>query len=88
MYNIQSPCELKKAIRVIRANLQDRTIVESSYWPVSEVRTICKAFDEIDESGSYDDVIQYYFECPQCKQIFYFYCETYHGGDGAWKPID
>jgi hypothetical protein len=87
-YEIRSPNELKKAIRVVRANLKDGTIVKSSYWPEGIIKLENEPFENIKESGSYEDVMQYYFECPKCKQVYSLSCETYHGCGGEWSQAN
>jgi len=87
-WEIRSPGELAKAIRVARANLKDGTIVESSYWPKGIIKTENEPFSNIKESGPFEDIIQYYFECPKCCQLYSFSCETYHGSGGEWAPVN
>lgn len=85
---IRTPLKLKRAISVIKANLADGTIVESKYWPRNEVHLHRMSFLKFKDEPPYDDLIQFYFECPECKQLFSFGCETYHGSGGDWKPIE
>ena len=91
-YEIRSTNELKKAIRVVRANLKDGTIVESLYWPKGAIKLenkpLSTATEMIIESEPYEDVMQYYFECPKCKQIYSLSCETYHGIGGERAPVN
>ena len=87
-YEIRSPNELRKAIRVVRANLKDGTIAQSSYWPEGIMKIENEPFENIKDSGPFDDVMQYYFECPKCSQIYSLSCETYHGSGGEWVPVN
>jgi len=84
---IRFPAELSQAIRLAGANLADGTIVESSYWPEGEIKFSQAPFSEQPEKGPWDDVFQYYFECPACGQLFRLTADTYHGGGGSWKPV-
>lgn len=43
------------------------------------------AFDELDLSQPWPDVLQYWFECPACAQRFELSIETYHGSGGVWR---
>ena len=87
-HEIRSPAELKKAIQIVRANLSDKTILESEYWPKGIDKIELEPFNKIKESGPYLDNLQYYFECPMCKQIYKLSCETYHGIGGEWSPVE
>ena len=85
---IGSPKDFERAIRIIRANLEDGTIVESDYWPEGCIGKDRTPFSEVTGRGVYtEDVYIYYFECPDCHQLFKLTCDTYHGGGGEWKPM-
>ena len=85
---IDTPRELIKAIRVVRANLADNTIVPSTFWPTGTIRFSQTPFDALTEDGPWDDVMCYYFKCPECGKHFKLSAETYHGAGGWWKPVD
>ena len=84
---IRSPADLEKAIHVVRDNLQDATITESSYWPASEIQIRIAAFSDVSPRGPWEDVLIYYFQRPACKQMFKLSAETYHGSGGSWEPV-
>ena len=85
--DIKFPSEFSKAIRVIKGNLSDGTIIGSSYWPEEMIHFNMPPFSEITPDGQWPDVIHYYFECPACHQLFLLVADTYHGSGGFWKPI-
>ena len=45
------------------------------------------AFDELDLSQPWPDVLQYWFECPACAKRFELSIETYHGSVGVWRAV-
>ncbi len=87
-YDIKSPAELKKAIKVIKDNLNDGTIIGSTYWPADIIHFNQQAFNDLNDDGPWDDVLSYYFECPACKQLFCLSAEIYHGSGGSWSPTE
>lgn len=88
VYKIVSPSDLKKAIRVAQDNIADGIVIESDFWPQQNLKISHEPFSGIQVNGPYDDFLIYYFECPECKQLFQLSAETYHGSGGSWKPID
>ena len=89
VFKIPFPSDLSKAIRVVKDNLSDGAIVESKLWPRQYVvKHTTKFFTEIPEKAPWADVLEYYFECPFCHQLFRLSVETYHGSGGAWEPLD
>lgn len=87
-FKISLPKDLSKAIRVVKENLADGTLVESIFWPRQYARFTTQSFTKIPEKAPWDDVLEYYFECPRCHQLFRLSAETYHGSGGAWEPIN
>ena len=86
---IGSSAGFEKALRVVRDNLTDGTIVDSTYWPEGTMRSCSTPFNDVNGAGPYtEDIYIYYFECPECHQIFKLHCNTYHGSGGAWEPLD
>ena len=86
-FKIALPKDLEKAISVVRDNLADGTIIESSFWPENILKTQTEPFSKVDSKGPWDDILIYYFECPECNQLFKLSAETYHGAGGSWQPI-
>jgi hypothetical protein len=88
-YEISSQTSFSKALCVIRDNLADGTIIESAYWPKGIIKTCHTPFSQVTAEGPYtEDVYEYYFQCPACKQLFHLSCNTYHGNGGEWRPVN
>lgn len=77
---IHTPGQLAQAIRVVRGNLADGTLVEAS----PDARD---AFDSLQERGPWPDYIEHEFNCSRCGQRFRLVAEAYHGAGGRWEPI-
>jgi len=85
---IESKNNFGKALRIIRQNLKDSTILESAYWPEGKIKSCTTAFHDVNQSGPYsEDIYIYYFSCSECSQLFEFVCNTYHGSGGHWRPV-
>ncbi|WP_288130692.1 hypothetical protein, partial [Microbulbifer sp.] len=84
-FRIRTPKDLEKAIRVVVANLSDGTIRESKYWP-QRVLNCCDSgdFTDLANGKPWGDIVDYYFECPKCNQLYHLTAETYHGSGGSW----
>jgi hypothetical protein len=83
-FEITTPGELAKAIRVVQSNLHDGTLVQAKRAG-GEAST--PPFSSIRESGPWDDVLLYEFLCRSCGARFQLSAETYHGEGGEWQPI-
>lgn len=82
-FRIENPDDLSKAIRVIAANLDDGTVVQDV--PAMGNFTSVK-FQDLAKGELWDDIVEYNFICPQCKQKYCLRAETYHGRGGCWFP--
>jgi hypothetical protein len=82
-FEIRSPADLAKAIRVARDNVADGTIVEIP----SKSEVVHEPFAEVAPNGPWEDVVGYGFRCMTCGQLFYLSAETYHGSGGEWRPV-
>ena len=82
-FKIRSPGELEKAIRVVRDNVSDGTIIEIP----SRSGHASIPFSALNSKGPWDDVVGYAFRCASCGQLFYLSAETYHGSGGEWSPV-
>ena len=89
-FSIRTPSDLTRAIQVIKANLKDGTLIESSYHPEGQPTPTPRVvpFDEVEEKGPWDDYVEHYFSCTRCGRVFKLSAETYHGSGGAWSPIE
>lgn len=83
-FRIESPGDLKSAIRVIAGNLADGTIVENQEKPVGGSTSV--PFSNLSKGELWDDIVEYYFKCPKCDLGFALIAETYHGSGGSWSP--
>lgn len=83
IFRIETPGDLKKAIKVIADNLADGTIVEDS---PDIGKSSLASFADLAKGEHWDDIVEYYFKCPKCEQKFSLCAETYHGGGGSWSP--
>jgi len=84
-FEIRSPGELAKAIRIIQANLQDGSLEQV---PGEGVGVPAEPFLSLSESGPWDDVLLYEFSCRSCGSRFRLSADTYHGRGGDWLPMD
>jgi hypothetical protein len=80
---IRGPEDLKKAIRIAKANVTDQTlsVIESATGQWSG------PFSQLHESGGWDDLVHYVLACNACGQRFELSAETYHGAGGKWAPL-
>lgn len=81
---IRRPCDLAKAMRVIKANLADGTLEPEPQDQGSVVPM--PRFEELDMEGPWPDYLEYGFRCARCGQQFRLDAETYHGVGGRWRP--
>jgi len=82
-FEIRSPADLGRAIRIARDNVADGTIVEVP----SRSSVFREPFSSVIPEGPWEDVIGYGFGCTSCGQLFYLSAETYHGSGGEWRPV-
>ena len=80
---IRSPDELTKAIRIVRANLDDGTLEEVG----RPGRQDTQSFRDLPEEGPWPDYVEGNFRCASCGTRFQLAVETYHGAGGRWCPI-
>jgi hypothetical protein len=85
---IMTPNDLSEAIQIVRDNLENRVIVEDSYWPPQYVKIPMRPFEQISTSGTWDDYVDYYFRCSICGRLFRLVAETNHGRGGRWGPVN
>lgn len=64
-------------IRVVRANLEDQTIVSSDP----------SGFEFFALGQPLPDTIDEHFRCLSCSLQFHLTVETYHGSGGRWVPV-
>ncbi|MCT6698394.1 hypothetical protein [Rheinheimera sp. 4Y26] len=82
-FRIENPGDLSKAIRVVSDNLEDGTIIQD----VPEMGGFTSVqFRDLAKGELWDDIVEYNFICPECKQKYCLRAETYHGSGGSWSP--
>jgi len=81
-FDIRSPGDLKKAIKVIKANLEDGTLEE-----ILNGSTIGseELLSETSNEPSWPDYFEIHFQCRHCGTRFRLEAETYHGSGGSWS---
>jgi hypothetical protein len=82
-FEIRTPKDFQKVLRVIRANLEDGTIESLPAAAGSVIPTI--DLGSLSEAGPWPDVLEETFGCRGCGQRFRLDVETYHGAGGAWR---
>ena len=88
VFYIKSPRDLRKAIKVAADNIADGTIIESNYWPEGILQCNEVPFKQLANGGNWGDIVDLFFECPKCKQLYNLSAETYHGSGGKWAPVE
>ncbi len=88
MPRIAAPRDLTRAIRSVREAMDAGVLAESDYWPKGQPRFTSVPFSRLSESGGWEDIVQYYFQCTSCGQRFRLVAETYRGSGGELSPDD
>jgi len=85
-YDIRTPGELTKAIRVVRDNLSDGTLIDIT----QPAHSPSGHFIDLSDAGPWPDYVEHYFRCGACGHGFRLAVDTYHGAggkwDGEWEP--
>jgi hypothetical protein len=82
-YRIDSPNDLRRAIKIVSENVKDGTLREVVLPEQSSGAT----FSQLVEGAPWNDVVSFAFECQACSQSFRLHAETYHGSGGYWEPV-
>lgn len=82
MYSVQSPSNLRSAIKVAHQNVEDGTLSEIKHSNSSNQISL----SALAAGALWDDIIEFRFRCNSCSEIFSLHAETYHGSGGAWVP--
>lgn len=85
---IRRPRDLTRAIRHCRVLVSRKVVTPSSYWPPRTPRFQFVPWDDLPDEGPWDDIVQYYFSCPHCLQLFSLQADTYHGTGGRFGRCD
>ena len=84
-FEIRTPGELARAIRIVQANLKDGTIEQVSR---DVLGASTQQFVSLNDEGPWDDVLLYAFSCRSCRSQFHLSADTYPGRGGAWTPVE
>ena len=84
-YDIRTPQDLARMIRLVKQSLAEGVLRESSYWPEDRVRVHLPSFEDLPAKGPWPDYLEYYFEAPSTGRRFRLVCEIYHGRGGKWE---
>jgi hypothetical protein len=79
---IKKPKDLTEAILLAKSKLEDGTLRylgEGSYG---------SPFSQIESGKGWSDIVNNYFTCNSCEQIFNLSAETYHGSGGELTAVD
>ena len=79
-WQIRSPGELAKAIRVAQDNLRDGTLLEVATGSSPSITTMAP-------DGPWEDYLHCEFRCSFCGALYLLAVETYHGSGGSWSPL-
>lgn len=80
-YDIRTPGELTKAIRVVRDNLADGTLTDIT----QPAHSPSGYFRDLPDAGPWPDYVEHYFRCSFCGYGFRLAVDTYHGAGGKWE---
>jgi len=81
---IRTPGDLEMVLRVVKANLGDRTLEQQPPVPGNVMPSV--VVESLAEAGPWPDVLEEKFRCPSCGQAFRLAAETFHGAGGRWSP--
>lgn len=84
IFQIEYPEDLTKVMHVISDNLADSSIIADTEKPMGDSTTV--PFSDLASGKLWDDIIEYYFMCQKCRQMYCLNVETYHGRGGQWSP--
>ena len=80
-HRIVTDRKFEHAIRIIKANIDDGTIIEV----VRTNQFAPDTFESICNSDTWPDYIENHFKCTTCECQFRLTVETYHGSGGTWE---
>ena len=83
---ISSPAQLRRLMKKVKDAIDNKKLSYNSFE--SDRALIGQiSFIELDLDGNFPDVVRYYFDCVNCRNVFGLIVETYHGQGGAWSKI-
>jgi hypothetical protein len=82
-YSISSPLNLGRVITIVKEKITDSAIKVISKKSVSKT-----PFKSLNIEGPWEDVVNYFFRCTNCRQKFELFAETFRGSGGHWTAIE
>lgn len=80
---IHGPEQLQRLMNKVKDAIANKKLSYNSFE--SDRALIGQAsFLKLDIDESLPDVIRYYFDCENCRNVFALIVETYHGQGGTW----
>ncbi len=83
---INFPSALQNVLKGLFQLISENKITENGFES-SRALIGQPKFSEIKAEGPYPDVMDYFFDCNNCKNVFELTVETYHGAGGTIKIV-
>ena len=78
----RTPNKLSALISKVKQAVQEGVLTEINSGQYDYV----EAFEKINSSGGWPDIIENEFECTVCKKRYVLFADTYHGGcNNGWS---
>lgn len=84
--SIQSPIQLARISGKIRTAIADGILAYNSFESDRELIGQ-PSFLTLEPNGPFPDVMRYHFHCPNCRDCYGLFVETYHGSGGTWSIV-
>lgn len=81
--SIRSPAELRALVVKLKQAVASGEMQQ--YWPTNAPFATETEVSDMDESGPWPDVIEWYFLSTTNKNHYRLSVETYHGQGGRWE---
>ncbi|MES9980651.1 MAG: hypothetical protein ABW107_18115, partial [Candidatus Thiodiazotropha sp. 6PLUC5] len=78
---IKLPSDLKRVIKKVDEAVNNGVLKYAGAGQSGE------PFEQLAKGGHWGDIVNNYFSCASCGQLFNLHAETYHGAGGAFEKI-
>jgi hypothetical protein len=78
---IKVPADLKRAINNAAEAVKNGVLKYEGMGPWGD------PFSQLANGGHWSDIVNNYFSCRSCGQLFHLHAETYHGSGGAFEKV-
>ena len=85
---IGNPHDLQRILGLLHGKLAAGDFAEDVTQSQDVPSFLQNPFSTLPINGPWPDVLQYYFHCTACGQLFRFEVETYHGAGGTGSPLN